>query len=248
MNKFLNPNSISAMNHSEYINNNPFPHIVIDNFLNDNIIKKFMKFSKSLKLEDCDNNRLPPNKKTQYKYAYDNFNNYPEKIKKLFIFLNSNEFINEIEKLTGINGFISGNTSLKGAGFHKITNNGFLNLHTDFNNYNDKKKGSLDRRINLLLYLNPEWKEEYKGHLWLCNKNNKKVEKKILPILNRCVIFSTTNKSIHGHPEKLNVPDGITRDSIALYYYTKNKRRRNVCFEGDKFHSTIYYKTREFTE
>lgn len=247
MNKFLNPNSISSMNHSEYKNNNPFPHIVIDNFLNDDIINDIMKFSKSLKLEDCDNNRLPPNKRTQYKYAYDNFKNFPDKIKKLFLFLNSKEFVNKIEKLTGINGCVRGNTALKGAGFHKITNNGFLKLHTDFNNYEDKRKGSLDRRINLLLYLNPKWKEKYKGHLWLCNKNNRKVEKKILPILNRCVIFSTTNKSIHGHPEKLDLPKGLTRDSIAFYYYTKNKGK-NVCFEGDKFHSTIYYKTKKFIQ
>jgi len=85
----------------------------------------------------------------------------------------------------------------KGTDFHKITNNGFLNLHTDFNNYKDTNLGSLDRRINMLIYLNPNWKEEYKGHLWLCNKDTKIIGKKILQILNRCVIFSTTNTSIH---------------------------------------------------
>lgn len=247
MNKFLNPKSIYYLEHSNYTNQKPFPHVVIDNFLNNDTIKLMMKFSKSLKLENCDNNRLPPNNNTQYKYAYDNFNSFPNEIKELFTFLNSKEFIAKLKKLTGISDCIIGNTELKGAGFHKITNKGFLNLHTDFNNYNDAITGSLDRRINLLLYLNPEWKEEYKGHLWLCNKDGKKIEKKILPILNRCVIFSTTNKSIHGHPERLNVPEGITRDSIATYYYTKNTRK-NVCFEGDKFHSTIYYKTPDFIE
>ena len=243
--KFLNPNTgIFNTDHSKYINEKPFPHIVIDNFLNDDIIKETMKFSKSLKLENCNNSRLPPNKTTQYKYAYDDIKNFPDEIKELFVFLNSGEFIQEIEKMTGIYGLVVGNNSLQGAGFHKITNNGFLNLHTDFNNYDDKI-GSLDRRVNLLIYLNPEWKDVYKGHLWLCNKENKKIEKKILPILNRCVIFSTTNKAIHGHPEKLNVPEGITRDSIAIYYYTKNTGK-NVCFEGDRFHSTIYYKTEDF--
>jgi Rps23 Pro-64 3,4-dihydroxylase Tpa1-like proline 4-hydroxylase len=245
MNKILNTKSIYSLEHSNYKNQKPFSHIVIDNFLNDDTIELIMKFSKSLKLENCDTNRLPPNKNTQYKYAYDNINSFPNEIKELFIFLNSKEFIAKIEKLTGITECVIGNHKLEGGGFHKITNKGFLNLHTDFNNYNDAIIGSLDRRINLLLYLNPEWKEEYKGHLWLCNKDEKKIEKKILPILNRCVIFSTTNNAIHGHPERLNVPKGITRDSIATYYYTKNTRKK-VCFEGDKFHSTIYYKTKDF--
>ena len=128
----------------------------------------------------------------------------------------------------------------KGTNFHKITNNGFLNLHTDFNNYKDTNLRSLDRRINMLIYLNPNWKEEYKGHLWLCNKDTKIIGKKILPILNRCVIFSTTNTSIHGHPERLAVPETITSDSLALYYYTQGNNN-NLNFEGDNYHSTIYY-------
>jgi len=245
MNTFLNPESIYSLEHSNYKDQKPFPHVVIDNFLNNDTIKLVTKFSKSLKLENC-------NYKSENKYGYNNINSYPDEIKELIIFLNSKEFIEKVEKLTGIPDCIIGNTTLKGGGFHKITNTGFLGLHTDFNNtcegiYKYDAIDSLDRRINLLLYLNPEWKEEYKGHLWLCNKDEKKIEKKILPILNRCVIFSTTNKAIHGHPERLNVPEGITRDSIASYYYTKNTGK-NVCFEGDNFHSTIYYKTSDFIE
>lgn len=244
MDKFLNLESIKSLESSEYNNVKPYPHIIIDNFIKKYKIEKYMKFSKSLKLKNCDNNRLPPNKNTEYKYAYDNIDKFPDYIKDLFIFLNSKEFINKIEKLTGIKDLVIGNYSLRGGGFHKITNKGFLNLHSDFNNYNEKNE-SLDRRINLLIYLNPLWKDEYKGHLYICDKNSKKIEKKILPILNRCVIFNTSNKSIHGHPERLNVPKDITRDSIAVYYYTKNKGK-NVCFEGDKFHSTIYYDTKDF--
>ena len=136
--------------------------------------------------------------------------------------------------------------SLKGAGIHRILNNGYLQFHTDFNTYyknNVKrdKKIHLDRRINLLLYMNPEWKDEYNGHLMLCDKDKKQCVKKILPILNRCVIFNTTNRSIHGHPKPLNVPPGIERNSIAIYYYTKNDRD-GVDFEGDKPHSTIWCK------
>ena len=242
----INKNSLDILNNPKKYKQAPYDHIVIDNFFNEEYINELVKYSKKLKLKDSSKVKLPPNKDTQYKYAYDNIDEFPKVIRKIFKSLVSAEFCKKLEEFTGIKNFISNNEKLKGGGFHKITNKGFLNLHTDFNNYQDNLFGSLDRRINLLVYLNPNWKEEYGGHLWICDKNKKTVCKKILPIMNRCVIFSTTNKSIHGHPERLNVPNNdIHRDSIAIYYYTKNKNKEK-CFEGDKFHSTIYYNKNKF--
>ena len=245
MEEYLNLDSINKLElDAEYKDNNPYPHIVIDNFLNEDIAKELESYAKSLRKKDC--SAKSNHKKAIKKYAFDNINNFPKNIQNIFKFLNSDTFIKKLEHLTGIKDLITNNITLKGAGFHKIFNGGFLNLHTDFNNYKDKHQGSLDRRINLLVYLNPDWKEEYGGHLWLCNKKKKKIENKILPILNRCVIFSTTNKSVHGHPEPVSIPENISRNSIALYYYTKNKNK-NKCFENDTFHSTIYYKTENFS-
>tara|TARA_Y100000589_G_C27146681_1_gene627143 strand:+ start:522 stop:1259 length:738 start_codon:yes stop_codon:yes gene_type:complete len=241
----LSEESINILKKSENYDVFPYKHIVIDNFLKKKYISESVKYVKDLELSECSNNRLPPNKNTQYKYAYENIDTFPRKVRAIFKELNSAKFINILSKFTGIEDLIPGNLSLKGAGIHKIANNGFLNLHTDFNNYEDTILGSLDRRINLLIYLNHEWKEEYNGHLWICDKDNKKISKKVLPIINRCVIFNTTNKSVHGHPIKLNVPDNMHRNSIALYYYTRNKKK-NKCFEGDKFHSTIYYNTGDY--
>ena len=235
-NNFINNDLLT----NKYLNC-PFPHIIIDNFLNDEILKIITNYSKSIKLENYNFKKLPPNKNCEYKYANTKIDSYPDNIKQLFEYLNSNEFINKLEKLTGIKNIISNNTNLFGAGFHKITNKGFLNLHTDFNNYNDPINGSLDRRINLLIYLNDNWKDEYNGHLLLCDKNNNSITHKISPILNRCVIFNTTSYSIHGHPDRLNVPDNISRDSLSLYYYTKNING-DTCFEGNEFHCTKYYK------
>jgi Rps23 Pro-64 3,4-dihydroxylase Tpa1-like proline 4-hydroxylase len=154
--------------------------------------------------------------------------------------LNSPEFINYLENMTGITDIIANDTTLLGGGIHRIKNGGFLKLHTDFNSYHHKHYGKLDRRINLLIYMNPHWKEEYNGALLLCDKQNGTCAKNILPILNRCVIFNTSNKSIHGHPERLNVPGNIYRQSIAVYYYTKNDNDQ-LDFEGDPEHSTIWY-------
>ncbi len=48
-------------------------------------------------------------------------------------------------------------------------------------------------------------------------------QERILPIANRCVIFSTTDFSLHGHPDPLACPPGRTRRSLALYYYTNGR-------------------------
>lgn len=224
--------------------NYPFPHTVIDNLLNEDILQDILSDIHSLNNKDANQSFLKDNGCEYNKLGFNK--NYPPLLNKLFVELNSEQFIKAIEKLTNIPNLICNDLSLKGAGIHRILNNGYLQFHTDFNTYyknNVKrdKKIHLDRRINLLLYMNPEWKDEYNGHLMLCDKDKKQCVKKILPILNRCVIFNTTNRSIHGHPNPLNVPPGIERNSIAIYYYTKNDRD-GVDFEGDKPHSTIWYK------
>ena len=70
------------------------------------------------------------------------------------------------------------------------------------------------------------------------------VNYKISPLLNRCVIFNTTKTSLHGHPEPLNVPDNICRESIAIYYYTKNIN--NIDFVGDKERPTMIFNINNF--
>ena len=94
----------------------------------------------------------------------------------------------------------------------------------------------LDRRLNLLLYLNKEWKEEYGGHFELWNRDVTTCEAKILPIFNRCVIFNTSDFSYHGHPNPLNCPENLTRKSLALYYYSNGRPQEEISGK----HSTIF--------
>jgi Rps23 Pro-64 3,4-dihydroxylase Tpa1-like proline 4-hydroxylase len=93
-------------------------------------------------------------------------------------------------------------------------------VHADFNRH---EKLNLDRRLNLLLYLNRDWKEEYGGHLQLWTRDMGRCVVKVLPVFNRCVVFSTTDFSYHGHPDPLTCPPGRTRKSIAMYYYTNGR-------------------------
>lgn len=217
----------------------PFPHVIIDDFLKKDKLDELLLHINNLKDEDAESKFINPANPFEFnKYAFNT--NYGDYITKLFIELNSIEFIKYLENLTGIKGLIANDITLRGAGIHRIKKGGYLHLHTDFNSYYNNRNEKLDRRINLLIYMNPEWKEEYNGHLYLCDKEKQLAIKKIAPILNRCVIFNTSNKSIHGHPEILNTPNNICRQSIAIYYYTKNINGEKD-FEGDNEHSTIWY-------
>ena len=233
------------LNNINYLNN-PFPHCVIDNFFDTHIANELHDNIKSLKLEDATDKFI--NKKSSHEYnkfGFSNIEKLPLSLKNVFVYLNSKEFIEKLEKLTGISGLIYGDLRLKGAGVHIIKNNGFLGMHTDFNSYHHRTHGKLDRRINLLIYMNKDWKSEYKGDLLMYHPDNISEVKRNQPIFNRCVIFNTTNKSVHGHPEPLCVDkEDIYRKSIAIYYYTKNELE-NVDFEGDGVHSTLWHKTPE---
>ncbi len=216
----------------------PFPHTVIDNFLKEDKVLPILEQINQLKDNDAQSKFLIPNSPYEYnKYAFSE--NYGEYLKKVFTELNSPEFIQHLETLTGIKGLITNDIALNGAGIHRIKNGGYLQLHTDFNSYHNHY-GKLDRRINLLIYMNPEWKEEYNGSLCICDRSNETCVKKVLPILNRCVIFNTSKDSVHGHPTPLRVPENVCRQSIAVYYYTRNTSG-TVDFEGEKEHNTLWY-------
>ena len=235
-------NSIE-LNTSNYIDT-PYPHCVIDNFFSIDLAHTLYECINSLKLTDANIKHTNKDSLYQYnKFGFNNVDDFPLPLKQMFIYLNSKEFVKKIEKLTGISDIVYGNCNLRGAGIHMIKDKGFLAMHTDFNMFDHPTYGKLDRRINLLIYMNKDWKNEYKGDLLMYNPDTLSEVKRIQPIFNRCVIFNTTNKSVHGHPEPLCVENkDMYRKSIAVYYYTKNKHE-SFDFEGDTQHSTLWYET-----
>jgi hypothetical protein len=131
-----------------------------------------------------------------------------------------------VERATGISGLFVDH-ELFGGGLHCIPRGGFLNMHVDFNQH---PKG-WHRRVNLLVYLNQEWRDEWGGHLQLGLKKSKR----IAPLGGRCVIFETNDRTWHGHPLPLECPDDVQRRSLALYYYTREPPALAA-------HTTIYKK------
>jgi hypothetical protein len=121
-----------------------------------------------------------------------------------------------LENICGIRGLVP-DPYFEGGGYHEITQDGHLSVHADFNHHGPM---NLERRINVLIYLNKDWKDEYGGQLELWDNDMKRCVKSFVPLFNRCVIFNTNSNSNHGNPQPVNHPDGMARRSIALYYYT----------------------------
>jgi Rps23 Pro-64 3,4-dihydroxylase Tpa1-like proline 4-hydroxylase len=212
----------------EYQRNRPFPHIYFDDFLPlgaaEAALREFPE-PKELRWNEFNN----PNEK---KLAFDVVENLPGPVRDVLYFLNSRPMLVFLEKLTGISGVIP-DPYFVGGGLHQIKPGGKLAVHADFNKHTQLR---LDRRINVLIYMNKDWKEEYGGHFELWNRDMTLAEQKILPVFNRCAIFSTTTYSYHGHPNPLTCPPDRTRKSIATYYYSNGRPQEEVHEE----HSTLF--------
>jgi Rps23 Pro-64 3,4-dihydroxylase Tpa1-like proline 4-hydroxylase len=208
----------------------PFPHVVIDNFLPETVLNEVLE-----QFPSPDQIRWQKYQNTaEKKLASRHEEQMGDAIRTLLYQLNSSTFISFLEQLTGIEGIIP-DPHFDGGGLHQIERGGFLKMHVDFNRHARLK---LDRRLNLLIYLNKDWEESYGGYLELWDSNMTACEQKILPIFNRCVVFTTNDFSYHGHPEPLNCPEDRTRKSLALYYYS-NGRPASDLADGDG-HSTIF--------
>ena len=149
--------------------------------------------------------------------------------------VNSPTFRDYVSRLTDIPDLLP-DENLFGAGYHQILDGGFLDVHVDFN----KLDGSgLDRRLNLLVYLNPDWQESFGGQLELWDMDKRMQLAKILPLFNRAVIFETNEISYHGHPVPLNTNGKRTRKSLSVYYYTQG---RDDDYDAPA-HNTLYVNT-----
>jgi hypothetical protein len=146
---------------------------------------------------------------------------------------NSQTFLGFLSELTGFRDLL-GDPHYFGCGLHSTGRGGRLMVHVDANRFPIPTL-DLHQRINLILYLNRDWKEEYGGHLELWDGAVTRCVRKILPAFNRCVIFHTSTRSYHGHPAPLTCPPGRRRNSLALYYYTP-RRRVDSLYDGLRRH------------
>ena len=215
-----------------YVGAEPFPHIVIEDLISsetlDQVLRRFPNAADQLNWRRI-LAKNPAGETAQFnKQGLPNVSEMAPVIRQLVWELNSGSFIRSLEMLTGIKNLLP-DPALRGGGIHQILPGGILGVHADFTRHVDY---DMDRRINVLLYLNKDWKDEYEGHLELWDQSVSRCVKRIRPTGGRCVIFNTDDDSFHGHPKPLACPEGMTRKSIALYYYTIGRSGKTVAPTG----------------
>jgi hypothetical protein len=205
----------------------PFPHVVIDNFLPLDIANAITKEFPSI-------GAIPweisgpgicyamggPNLGLN-KVQKSDENCFPPFIRHMMMVFNSATFLGFLEDVSGVKNLFP-DPSFTSCGLHSTGRGGKLMIHADQSRHPSEK---LDQMLNMIYFTNKNWKNEYYGHLDLFNFKTKKTEVKIAPIFNRMVIFNTGTKTFHGHPEPLNCPLDLRRNSMAAYYYVFNRPR-----------------------
>jgi Rps23 Pro-64 3,4-dihydroxylase Tpa1-like proline 4-hydroxylase len=215
----------------------PFPHLVIDNFLEDSFARKLLHFFPAFLEERA----IAEHGRVGGKATRENVRELGECYLELDGWFRSVEFLSWMERVTGIQNLLF-DPDYQGGGTHENLNGQDMSVHVDFNFH---PKTGWHRRINALLYLNTEWDDSWGGALelwknpWVAPSKNEIV--KIAPTWNRLVIFPTTENSWHGF-EKVAIPQDKlktvpSRRSIAIYLYTKERPPHEIGLP----HSTVYY-------
>ena len=230
----------------------PFPHTLVNGFLPESVIQ-----SLAAELPEPDPDHLTSNNcplwrpqcggtkgLEERKSALLDWNLMGPHTRQFFSALKSPPFLRLLEGLTGIRPLLP-DPDFHGSGVHMTAPGGYLQVHADFNKlFGDKDclgPNVIHRRVNVFLFFNDDWREEWGGHLELWNRNMSACQQRISPLWNRFVVFSSTDFSYHGHPTPMQLPRERWRRSLALYYYTKS-RPHNECLHPNcaGLHTTLF--------
>jgi hypothetical protein len=199
----------------QYIKANPFPFVKIESFLDPDFANTVAAAYPSFEVATTQGrtfSAVNERKKVQITDAQC----FPAPVATLNEALASHAFLSDLSYVTGIPDLLA-DEALVGGGMHMTGPGGRLDVHVDFNYIEDRQ---LYRRLNLLLYLNPVWEEQWGGHIQLWDEDVKNCRQAFAPAFNRCVIFETSEISFHGvRPVTSAAP--LPRISFATYYYTR---------------------------
>ncbi len=201
----------------------PYKHIVMDDFLSPDVAESlYTNFPKMTEL------RKHYKGLNENKSEGSSFDQYHGDFVRVLEAIKGPDFVHWLEQVTQIDDLVLPDDH-RGAGVHQGRNGSFLDIHVDFSVH---PVLNLHRRLNLLIYLNKNWKDEYGGHLELWNEDVSVLEKEVKVGFNRAVIFETTDTSYHGY-DVIRIPEDESRKSIYSYYYSP-------LAEGVKYHDTIF--------
>jgi hypothetical protein len=241
---FVSPEVLSHIvkNNTQYQHRKPFPYIVIDGLWPLSILSSVeLEVPDTPVIENgCSKNGAKCFNRGKYEQGENTFENsllHGPATTALFSYMKSSVFITFLEQLSRIHDLIP-DPHFRGSGIHQTLPNGYLGIHADFNRYD---RYNLHRRINIYIYLNPQWEDEYGGHLEFWSKDLQYCYTRIRPDLGRIVIFASTDFSYHGHPKPLTCPSHRSRRALALSYYTRNRPARECVHYNCNYAQTTLF-------
>lgn len=194
----------------------PFPHLVVDDLLPDEVLQLLVSEFPSTEDIPWQAGGTGRSNAIGNKLGQSDETLFPPFIRHFMGQLLSSTLVSVLEEVSQLGPLIV-DPSHNGCGLHSTGPGGRLMIHTDSNRYPHSTIG-LHQILNLIIYLNPRWRDDYGGHLELWSTEREPVAR-ILPVANRAVLFKTGAQSYHGHPAPLTCPSDRRRNSIAVYYY-----------------------------
>ncbi len=217
----LNPKLDEELLAREFAGNLPFRHVVIDNFLDAEFCRRLMAEFPAFDARKAVNELGEAGGKAVVSHlasigpAYAAFDGL----------MKDQAFLKTMGRITGIEKLLY-DPDYIGGGTHENLHGQDLDFHIDFN-YHPKRH--THRRLNLILFLNREWRAEWGGCLELqrdpWSGAAQMDDRMVIPIANRAVIFETTEASWHGF-RRIQLPaeySGLSRRSLAVYFYTAER-------------------------
>lgn len=197
----------------DYSHGEPIPWLVFDDFLPDSLLATIQdeidmiplhlwsNFTRAgSMMKECNNLKFAP------------------AIRDLALNLNSHEFVQWLEAMTGIDRIVP-DPHLIGAGLMRCYAGDRLQLHTDFN-WNEQLH--LDRCLSMILYLSRDWQESWGGSLEFWDFDRTQCLHRITPKPNRLLVWNYDERLVHGHPTPLGCPDSVSRDGLRMFYFKSN--------------------------
>jgi Rps23 Pro-64 3,4-dihydroxylase Tpa1-like proline 4-hydroxylase len=230
MEKIVNDQNWFGLSES-FLQAKPFNHVVIDNFFLDSFARTIFNDMPGYE----ENNDAKYDNPIEKKRTIQNWTKFPKNIYKAATFLVNQEFTGYLRQLTWQNELMA-DFGLHGGGIHMHQAGDYLNAHLD---YDIHPKLDMKRKLNLIVYLNPNWQKSWGGNLGLWSHDEetgqaKDLIKSVSPLFNRAILFDTSQNSWHGVTEGIFAPEGEYRKSLAFYYLIPTKdisnRRQKALF------------------